>query len=155
MLFSSMPIARMTAYYNNNLLHCWYWSINKNNNKFKSRFLEVTVYKHLHIFLSKFYKKTIISRGTPVRASRTPRGHFGKRWCRGTLSNTFTHNSLVTSMFSHMVVSLVCTIELCKQQDNNIKSSCIALYPITRFLAHSAWINNENIHWTKTQTLWL
>jgi len=37
--------------------------INKNNNDFKSRYLEVTVYKQLHILFSKFYKKTIISRG--------------------------------------------------------------------------------------------
>ena len=35
-------------------------------------FLEVTAYKNLHICFSKFYKKTIISRGPPVRASRTP-----------------------------------------------------------------------------------
>jgi len=38
---------------------------------FKSRFSEVS--KIYTFFLSKFYKKKIISRGPPVRASRTPR----------------------------------------------------------------------------------
>jgi len=35
--------------------------LNKNNNDFRSRFLEVTAYTNLHIFLFKFYKETIRS----------------------------------------------------------------------------------------------
>ena len=58
---------------------------NKNNNDFKSRFLEVTVYKIYTCVLSKFYKKITISRGLPVSTSRTPRVRglqFGKRCSR-------------------------------------------------------------------------
>jgi len=42
---------------------------------FRSRFLEMTVglYKNVHIFLSKFYKKTIISRG-PLSEPHAPLG---------------------------------------------------------------------------------
>ena len=43
----------------------------------------MTVYKNVHIFLSNFYKKTIISPffcGPPVRASRTPRGPRTTVW---------------------------------------------------------------------------
>jgi len=51
------------------------------NGLIKSRFLEVTVYRNLLIFLSKFYKKTIISRGPLSEPHGTPgvRGpQFGK-----------------------------------------------------------------------------
>jgi len=53
--------------------------MNKNNNDFNSRFLEVILYKIYTIFLSKFYRKTI-SRGPPIRASRTPRGPRTTVW---------------------------------------------------------------------------
>jgi len=51
--------------------------INKNNNDFKSRFLEVTVYNNLHI-LSPNY--TRISHGPPASVSRTPRGPRTTVW---------------------------------------------------------------------------
>src|SRR6218665_222932 len=53
---------------------------NKNNNDFKNRYLEMTVCKNLHTFLSKFYKKTIISHGPPVTASRTLGGPRTPVW---------------------------------------------------------------------------
>src|SRR6218665_1033622 len=61
---------------------------NKNNrpSDFKIRFLDETVYKNLHMFLSKFYKKTIISRG-PLSEPHGPPGvhgpQFGKRCSTG------------------------------------------------------------------------
>src|SRR6218665_1349580 len=72
MLFSSIPIARKTGYYiiiSASLLVL----IKKNNNDFKSRFLEVTVYKNLHILLSKFYKITVIS-ADPCESLTYPQG---------------------------------------------------------------------------------
>ena len=67
--------------------------MNKNSSDFKSWFLDVTVYKKLHMFLSKFYKKTIISRGPSVRADHGPPGvrwpQFGKLCVRLKFWNRF------------------------------------------------------------------
>ena len=74
--------------------------ISKNNNAFKSRLIEVTVCNNLHIFLSKFYKKTIISRRS--HGSARVRGpQFGKRCPRTSISMVHTINSIAVS--SHLL----------------------------------------------------
>jgi len=61
----------------------------------------VTVYKIYTFVLSKFYKKTIISRGLPVRVSRTPRGPRTTVW-ETLLSMHFIVEDCPKKMVQHM-----------------------------------------------------
>jgi len=89
--------------------------VTKNNNDFKSRFLEVTAaYTEIYTCFLYFLQETIVSRGPPVRASWTPRGP------RTTVWETLPYSNLV----HHFHRAAMCIVQCL----------CIGLMPYRKFV---------------------